>query len=250
MADSSLAKIDRATKHIDELNELLRKNRAFSYIAETNEKTGECATYAERNEAVISDATTIAGDAIQNMRAALDHAYWEIVSPFAASARDRKNVQFPFSETAARLDEAAKHRLADRVSVAFFQAVLALRPHGEPGGNELLYAVHEFGAVDRHRSPTPVGEYKKISGEMLRRQIPHFPSGIMSGGFGNNYRDVVWNIQPLAFLKGEFVFKRELDVPVDIVLSIGPTKDLRPMVPTLYAMRDKAKEAIQIIRSA
>lgn len=248
--DAALAKVDRTTKHIAELSELLSKKRPFRYIFETDEKAGRCSTYAERDEAVISELTTISYDIVQNLRTALDYAYWEIVSPFASNERERKNVQFPFSEAAARLEEAVKNRLAHRVSDAFFKAVLTLAPHGEPGGNELLYFVHDLAAKDRHRFPAPVGEYKTLSSDLLRKQIPSFPRGIINGSFGNNRRDVAWGIKPLPFLPDGIVFKREIDVPVEVVFAVGPAKDLREMVRTLNAMADEVQKTIEIIRAA
>jgi hypothetical protein len=259
MTDSALAKVDRASKHIADLNDLFRKSRPFSYVVETNQKSGYCFTYAERNEAVICEATTIAGDAVQNLRAALDHAYWEIVSPFASNPREERAIQFPFSETLARLDEAVKNRLAHRVSDAFFKAVINLRPYGEPGGNILLYLVHDLGATDRHKFPTPVADYKEIVGRDLRRQVPHFPAssdhtrfqiGNVTSASGGRVLDIRWKIAPLGFLDREFTDKREIDIPVEIVFSVRAEGARYPMVPTLYAMRDKTQEAIKIIRSA
>src|SRR5260370_25078399 len=78
-ADSASLKIERATKHIEELNELLRKTRPFSYTIETNAKTGERSAFPKRNEAAINAVALIIGDIVHNLRSALDHAYWVIL---------------------------------------------------------------------------------------------------------------------------------------------------------------------------
>ncbi len=250
MIDNAISKVERAAKHIAELSELLRKNRPFRYIFETNDKTGECSTYAERDEAVISEATAISYDIVQNLRTALDYAYWDIVSPFATTERERKNIQFPFSETSARLDEAVKNRLANRVSDRFLRAIIALAPYGERGGNELLYLIHELAASGRHRFPAPIGDYKTISSGLMRQQVPSFPRGLQNITVSGNSKDVVWHIKPLPFLPDSLVFKRELDVPVDVVFQVRLTKNARQMVPTLNAMANEAQKTIEIIRSA
>jgi hypothetical protein len=250
MPDSALAKVDSAAKHVTQLSELLREKRPFRYVFETNEKTGECALYAERDVAIVEEVADLSYSVVQRLRTALDYAYWEIVSPFAVTEKERRAVQFPFSQAAARLDEAVKNRLANRVSEAFFNAIIGLRPYGEPGGNELLYAIHDLAADDRHRYPTPIGEYKRVPMDVIRRQVPSFPRGIVLNGLGGFGKDVVWHIKPLPFLDGGFIFKREIDVPVDVVLQIGAPQNLHQMVPALNAMVDKTKEAIQIIRSA
>lgn len=253
MVDSALAKIDRAAKHIGELSQLVLKKRPFRYILETNEKAGYCSTYAERDEGVIGEAGDIAFDIVQNLRAALDYAYFEIVSPYAVSDGERRAVQFPFSESVERLDEAIKNRLAHKVSDAFFAAIVNLQPHGEAGGNKILFAVHKLAAGERHRFPTPVADYKEFAGWELRRQAPSFPQ-MLDGtriGLGNNrFGDIQWQIAANPKIRGSGVYKRELNVPVDIVFQVGALQDIKPMVPTLHAMVDVTKEAIQIIRAA
>jgi hypothetical protein len=134
MNDNAILKVQRALEHISELNQLFQKKRPFTYILETNVKTGQRATFAKTNELVVDAAALICGDAIHNLRSALDHAYWEIVSPFASTDSERERLQFPFSKTAARLVRNVEQRLANKVSPSFFQAILDLKPHGEKGG--------------------------------------------------------------------------------------------------------------------
>ncbi|PIV44623.1 MAG: hypothetical protein COS27_01300, partial [Nitrospirae bacterium CG02_land_8_20_14_3_00_41_53] len=188
MTDSAALKIDRATEHVNELNELFQKQRPFSYILETNTKTGQRATFAKKNEAVIHRAALICGDVIHNLRSALDHAYWEVVSPVATTEKERRLLQFPFSETEARLDETVKTRLADRVSPSFYQTLIDLKPHGEPGGNELLSLIHKLDIIDKHKLLIPTGDYTRLSSEMLIKQVPDFPRGLINCGFGQNNR--------------------------------------------------------------
>ena len=66
-----------------ELNKLFREKRPFTYVLETNTKTGQKATFARRNEIVANDAAIIIGDVIHNLRASIDYAYWEATNAFA-----------------------------------------------------------------------------------------------------------------------------------------------------------------------
>lgn len=257
MADHSNLKIDRATKHIVELNEVLRKQRPFSYVVETNTKAGERSTFAKKNIPVIQEIALICGDAVHNLRAALDHAYWEIVSPFATTEREFNAIQFPFSKTAARLEEAITNRLAHKVSPAFHKALLDLNLHEELGGNEYLGLIHRLDVIDKHKLLVPTGDYRRLSGAMIQRQVPDFPINIMNSGFGQNYRDVTWTIPPLNRLQRRAmkisesgILEQELNVPVDIVFEVGSNRDLRPMVPTLYQLVDTVKTTISIMRNA
>lgn len=120
MSDSSAVKLNRASKRIEELNTFLREQRPFAYVVQTDVITGERATFAKKNEAIADEAAAIAGDAVHNIRTALDHAYWDIVRPFAQGSRQERAVQFPFSDKAADLEKAIKNRLAHQVSDRFF----------------------------------------------------------------------------------------------------------------------------------
>jgi hypothetical protein len=257
MSDSATLKIDRATKHINELTILFKKIRPFTYILETNTKTGQCATFAKRNEPIIQEAAIICGDVVHNLSAALDHAYWEIVSPFATTEKERKLLQFPFSETKAGLDKTIKKRMADRVSQSFLQILIDLQPHGDPGGNELLYLIHKLDIIDKHKLLVPTGNYTRLSSDIIRKQVPDFPPGLTDCSFGQCHRDVVWNILPLNRKQRRArkippmgILEQELNVPVDIVFTISDHADSRTVIPTLHNLIDVAKDTIRIIRNA
>lgn len=257
MTDNAMLKIHRATEHFNELNALFQKKRPFTYILETNTKTGQRATFAKRNEAVINRAALICGDVVHNIRAALDHAYWEIVSPVATTDKEMRNLQFPFSETEARLDEAIKTRLADRVSPAFYQALLDLKPHGEPGGNEFLALIHKLDILDKHKLLIPTGDYTRLSSEMLIKQVPDFPRGLGNCGFGQNHRDVAWSIPPMnrgqrrsAKIPESGILEQELNVPVDIVFTVAGCVHFRPVIPTLHNLIDAAETTVRVMKNA
>ncbi len=259
--DEALRKLERAAKHIGELTQLLREKRPFRYVLQTDMQTGQRSTRPKKDIAVIADARDLASDAIQNLRTALDYAYYEIVRPFATTPKEVKAVQFPFSETAARLNEAVANRLADRVSPRFASAIVALAPHGEPGGDALLFAIHSLAAPDRHRFPVPTGDYTRVSADMLRSQITDLPSAL--GGemsFGDNKgahmlwttpvdrirRDTLGAIVPPT----AHVFEQELAIPVEIRIKIAPSIESQPLIPTLDRMLSKANDVIRIIRAA
>jgi hypothetical protein len=261
MFESSNLKVDRAAQHIRKLIKLLTENRAFSYVLETHTKTGQRATFAKKNEPIVHQAALICGDIVHNLRSGLDHAFWEVVSPFAATDDERRIIQFPFSKTAAGLNAARQNGLAERAGLKFVSAIKALRPYGEPGGNEMLWLVNEYNLRDKHRLLTAIGEYKQVTGSIIKRQIPDFPvSGTMSFGNtkGTGLGDIVWHsrgpfqIADLGSAVAPFtdVFERELDVPVDVVFEFGPGGRPRPVIQTLNGMRNAVAEAIIAMRDS
>ena len=162
-------------EYVRDLSEFIREQRPFSYVLQGNPRTGQRTTLPKKNKAVIAQIALIGGDIIHNLRAALDHAYWEIVSPFAKDDRERRKVQFPFVKSEARLEEALKDQLADRVSPSFFKALLDLKPYSEPGGNELLFLIEELDILDKHKLLIPIGDYTKTTAEFSAPKSPNFP---------------------------------------------------------------------------
>ena len=258
MSDSARQKIDRATQHITELSGLFLKRKPFTYVLETDILTGERATFAKKNKLVVDEASGISGDIVHNLRSSLDHAYWKIVSPFAGTQAEKKAIQFPFSKTKGKLKEAISNRLADRVSPTFFKALLDLQPHGEPGGNELLYMIHELDIIDKHQFPIPTGNYSEITGDIMQRQIPDFPfSGSGANTVSFTGRDVSWTtrqIPPgtLGDIKPPttHIYEKVLDVPVEIVFQPRSDGEPRPLISTLNQLIEVARTTVLVIQDA
>jgi hypothetical protein len=256
MTDSATVKIDRAAKHVAELNKLLSEKRPFSFVVTTDTATGDRSTRAKKDEAVIGCAAGICGDAVHNLRSALDHAYWETVSPIAQNDSERRQIQFPFKETKDGFDKAVKEGFPARVSDQFRDAILGLRAYKEPGGNELLYLIHEFDILDKHKLLIPTSDYTHVSGDIIRKQVPDYPN--VSGSFGGQGVAMVqWRVQRLSrdqlgdpVPPSQTKFERKLDVPIHIVFEIRSLLFLRPVVPTLNQLVDVTRTSVEIIRAA
>jgi len=229
--DSAYLKINRAEKHFLELSSMFRKEKPFRYYLETNFKTGDRATFAKKNEDIANDAAIIIGDILHNLRSSLDHAYWNCTEKFTKSDGERRKIQFPIKPTEIALKSSVLPGLPSRVSKDFPAALESLKPYRD-GGNRLLCAIHDLDVLDKHKLLIPTGDFTKISSSMIQRQVPDFPSGLMSCGFGNNRRDVGWKVEPMTWtqrrkskIPRSNIIEEELDVPVEIVISdIDPTK--------------------------
>lgn len=246
--DSAIIKVKRAEKHYTELEELLTEQKPFRYFLETNFKTGEKATFAKRNEEIASNAAIIIGDLIHNLRAALDHIYWECTERFAKSEGERSKIQFPIISTEKGFKESVLPGLPSRVSGEFASALASLKPYREDG-NHCLCLIHDLDVVDKHKLLIPTGDFTKISSAMIKKQVPDFPSGLFNCGFGSNGRDVVWNVPPMPWaVMMDSVVEKELDVPVEIVLA--DVDSSRPALEVLQEMIVTTKEAHEVLRSA
>lgn len=248
MNDSAGLKIERAKQHVAEANDLLRKTRPFSYVLEINNKTGERATFAKKNDAVVNELALICGDAIHNLCAALDHAWWWLLFPTGVpDVPDAKNVQFPFAQAADRLNDIVGTRSVGKATPEIRKKVNDLKPY--PGGHEMLYLLHEFDVIDKHKLLVPLGDYTEIDTQMLRQQIPDLPGGFNGTfGFGSNARDIVWTGAPSPYLTGLEKREKELHVPVNVVLKAGSSNNLLPLIPTLHGLTNVAVETIEFLR--
>jgi len=251
--DSAYLKVKRAEKHHVELTNMFKKSQPFGYYLETNCKTGERATFAKRNEEVANEAAVIIGDVLHNLRAAIDHAYWNCTEKFAKSDGERRNIQFPITSTEMTFKDSVLPGLPSRVSQDFAQALASLKPYRD-GGNSLLCAIHDLDVIDKHKLLVPTGNFTKINSSMIQRLVPDFPSGLMNCGFGNNYRDVAWQVKPMTWtqrrkakIPPSNIIEQKLDIPVEIVIGdINPTK---PAIQILQELIDITKSTIQTLYS-
>ncbi len=250
MSDTETCPHCGAERHA-ELAQLFKNKKPFRYYLETNCKTGERATFAKKNEEAANEAALVIGDVLHNLRAAIDHAYWNCTEKHAKSDGERRKIQFLITPTEAALRDSVLPGLPSRVSQDFANALVSLKPYRD-GGNLLLCAIHDLDVIDKHKLLVPTGNFTKIDSAMIQKLVPDFPSGLMNCSFGNCYRDVVWQVRPMnrtqrrkAKIAPSNIIERELDVPVEIVIGdIDPTK---PALQMLQELIDLSKNAIQTL---
>jgi hypothetical protein len=251
--DSAYLKVKRAEKHHAELAHLFKRSRPFGYYLETNCITGERATFAKKNEEVANEAALIIGDVLHNLRAAIDHAYWNCTEKYAKSDGERRSIQFPITSTEMALADSVLPGLPSRVSQDFAQALASLKPYRD-GGNSLLCAIHDLDVMDKHKLLVPTGNFTEISSSMIQRLVPDFPAGLMNCGFGKSYRDVAWQVKPMnrtqrrkVKIPPSNIIEQKLDVPVEIVIGdIDPTK---PALQILQELIELSKSTIKTLYS-
>jgi hypothetical protein len=259
MADSASLKIDRAAKHVAELSELLRKNRPFVLVVQTYVETGQRTAFTKKNAAVVNDIALVCGDVVHNLRSALDHAYFDIVSPHCTTDKERRMIQFPFTSKTQELRKTLVDGYAHRAGTGFFCAMLKLRPHGEEGGNEMLYLLREASNLDKHRLLIPAVDYTSADGTKWKAAFPDIPLGI--GGenmtLALSSTTLKWvQFDVPARLLGRSIadilrlYEREIDLRPDVVLQIGAMGRVCPLIPTLNQMINAVRETVSIMREA
>jgi len=172
-------KIQRAKHHIADLN-----RRVNAYVA----KGDLCLTALrdpERREATLFFETyptlpplfgLIIGDAVHNLRSALDLLVWQMV---AERTKAPGKVQFPMA-TKAVTDDVYKQTIHSRqIHLAgedVVDALTAIRPY--PGGDDLLAGLNTLNIADKHRLILTVSETLRLDGRWINEVTREFwPDG-------------------------------------------------------------------------
>lgn len=155
------AKIERADKHISDLGQAIA-----DFLASKPYKVGA------KNHPILSDATTffvekarpippcipiIAGDAIHNLRSALDHLAWQLVE--ASGNTPGSWTGFPiYDPSKFTTDKGESKFFEGKVKGMRPQIVNAIRgQQSYKGGNDQLWAIHDLDIVDKHHLSITMG---------------------------------------------------------------------------------------------
>ena len=157
--EASRVKLDRAAKHLSEL-----ETAVAAYLAEkpvqiivepfpggVGETHGTRAWLARIRKPVPLDFSAIIGDVVHNLRTTLDLLACDLVRLTGKSA---KAVYFPFCDIAADLRETIKKRNLHRAGADVVHVIESLKPY--KGGNVALRAIHDMDIADKHQALLPV----------------------------------------------------------------------------------------------
>jgi hypothetical protein len=156
-------KIERARRHMNDLQhaaQLYGDTHPHIVTVETDAVTGDNLLRIDPADPLPDELLLILGDAIHNLRSALDHAWCMMVVTQGTWAK------FPFRRTRTEF-EAAVNGLKDNVSDEIKQCLLhSVQPY--PGGRcELLLHLHDLDIEDKHRLLIAHREFTLITGMMV-----------------------------------------------------------------------------------
>jgi hypothetical protein len=168
----SRLKIERAKHHINDLNtrlaEFLAKN-PFETVVREDPDRAERIIRIKTNRSIPDEFSLIIGDAVHNLRSALDLATFCVVG---AKAEQPEKVQFPFAREAKDFKSVFNNRQVNRAGKNIQDAIRNLQPYGS--GNDLLYGLHTLDLADKHKLIVPVATTAEIVADDLERLDPAF----------------------------------------------------------------------------
>jgi hypothetical protein len=166
--ESSRRKIARAKKHIGDLKEKIdtffERNDLYEPFIEAHpEKAGYGILKVRFTQELPEEFAEIAGDALNNLRSALDSAVHSVA--VAAGKPKPGNAYFPFSRDATHFEANLKGRCAD-VPPEMYPLFRACHPYD--GGNQPLWALNVTRGSTEHALLVPGAVASFISGMNVR----------------------------------------------------------------------------------
>jgi hypothetical protein len=253
-----LAKIDRANKHIGDLDSLwdaCRVAHPNRTRIERDPQSGDLHYFVEDMTPIPIQVPLIAGDAIQNLRTALDHLAWAMVK--RAGGKVDTQTSFPIFESATDYADAKKGVTRKVQGLSSF-AMQKLASHGPyKGGNDKLWILHRLNNIDKHRLLLTVGHdvgvrtllpsEKRSLGAKFRVGRPGADSFKFEGMFMNF-------VQPITFVPlqiGDKLFSVDAtdadeNMQFSIDIAINETGTLRG-IPLILILRLISAEVSLIV---
>src|SRR5688572_11387500 len=148
---SAKLKIERANKHINDLNNLINSFVAsdfYRFHVEVDSNTGDNLLKLEFTDFMPSEGVLILGDAVHNLHSALDLMICEIV---LKSGKTPDNAtKFPFhGKRQEVIGQINSGKIKAAGPIVRDLIVDMIKPYR--GGNDLLYGLHDLDILDKHR---------------------------------------------------------------------------------------------------
>jgi hypothetical protein len=177
------AKTARAKHHISQVENIASEKISPGFLSSFKDSKGKSSGQG-RVRVIPIELIMSAGDAIHNLRSALDHLAWQL--SHWENWKPTERCAFPVGNSLADYNH-KKAKAVEGMSSEAKNAIDLLKPY--KNGNDLLYAIHRLDIVDKHHQIFVFGYRDVISGlpfpgtlSALTDQPAHF-LGIFAGDF-------------------------------------------------------------------
>jgi hypothetical protein len=237
----ALLKIGRAQTHMAELDYAVfryLRQRRYSISLIQDFETDRAGFELTLKEAPPLEIGVMLGDAVHNLRAALDHV---IAANALAAGKTAKGTAFPIGKDRADFEQ----RALDSARKAGPEAIAVctdLKPYR--GGNDALVDLHELDIVDKHQLLIGVAAAGHFGGRYLKRLgDPQISIGHRVHFFGPEPQFVP---APTGY---EGQIPSEIGLAVEIVFPPDGPMGGMPCVATLVELADIVKGVVETFKS-
>lgn len=245
----ALLKIGRAEYHINDLNrqiDVYLSQKPLRLMTEGNPSADEETHFIEEQLAIPDGFSLSIGDAVHNLRSALDILIFGMIGH---RAKKPENVQFPFAKREDSLVSTMQRRETELAGEKVVAEIKALKPY--VGGDVWLSSLHALDIADKHKLIIPVASTARMSSLELARMIPALKgdasveAGISQGAvFRNTFggdratrRANRRNIRP-----GKY--ERNFQPTFEICFGEDQPFSRQPVVPTLVTLANKTNDIV------
>lgn len=246
--DSALAKLKRAKVHSDELWSVMRQwcaDDTHSAALEHDPATG--AIKCRPIGAPMPDAIPLLfGDAVHNLRAAMDHATFALVD----QSVDPTYVKFPYHEARenvvaafgnpknpiSTISDKAKHIILDEI-----------RPYrdakdGHPQGNGPFWVVNKLDVLDKHRALILTEAIADIAFLSIETPTCLACNNIQNFKVGNDGQILFGGLIQGPILHADY------RVAVDVFINETALVPYQPIAPLVMQLGETVERALKLIR--
>lgn len=171
LLEDARLKIQRSEKHIADINSRIAALlEAQVATVEVDPKTGEqILKHDFLDKAALTDIALMLGDALHNLKCALDYTWMRTLERRLPSLAGSKFAKFPVRESLDELKAALEGRNIQVLAPDLFALLLNdVRPYS--GGNFAVWPLHNLNIRDKHHLLIPAFAYASIEGIELKDQ--------------------------------------------------------------------------------
>jgi len=150
--DNLLLKVERAKKHVLDLEaeyDRFHQTKPYTFSDSTNPQTGERTYYVKHAEPIPMEFSVIIGDALNNLRCALDHLAYHLVCVGVGAIKPFPDAKFPPGNSLSDYTD-QKNRALHGMRQDAVKAIDALEPYAG-GVGEIYFRLSRLNNFDKHR---------------------------------------------------------------------------------------------------
>jgi hypothetical protein len=241
MFEGPRLKVNRADQHISDLNalfETLKNGELYTIFAEEQPNPrGKFYSLGVRKIAELPcKFPLILGDAIHNLRTALDLAMCEMV--IADKGKPTHRTRFQFAETAKKLETTLQEGSLQCLKPDIVRTIVdKIRPY-DAGGDNALLGLHALDIRDKHTLLIPVLSIAEAHIKELLAVSDEF--GVLSTWRSERWiigADNVLHAQGFGVpVPVQFKFQGQYAIPTDVIFDRGQAFEGKSVIPTLHQL--------------
>jgi len=249
--EGAKVKLNRSTRHIAELSSVARAyldSRPFG-VTQAEEPNGDLVWRVKIHRQVPAEWSAIVGDAVHNMRSALDLVAWQLVE--VSGGHPTRDSCFPIDHAPPPAQDQTLRRALAGASPAALRLVRRLKPYAS--GNPVLGQLHALDITDKHRLVLVVGAAHKYVVMKMSMKVPWRPTPVEFPPLALNPADRQFPLQDGAEIFRVCAAARgsEHTHEHDLVfeLAFGDVAEVKglPLVATLESMHRHVSKIVKII---